>query len=204
MVITSIEPRRKGLSALYIDGEFAFKLDTETLLSYRFDVGKEITDEQLHEVVLQSDLKRCKDKALWLISFRDHSKKELFTKLRKDYCEESVEKAIARLEELGLINDECYATRLTHDLINLKHLSKRGVKEKLREKGIDRDLIDEILYSTEIDEREQIRIIIERKYKNSLNDEKTKRRCISALQRKGYSYSDIKSVLGEYSDIEEY
>ncbi len=28
MRITAIEPRRKGLSAVYIDGEFAMKLDT--------------------------------------------------------------------------------------------------------------------------------------------------------------------------------
>ncbi len=31
MRITAIEPRRKGLSAVYIDGEFAMKLDTQTL-----------------------------------------------------------------------------------------------------------------------------------------------------------------------------
>lgn len=203
MTITSIEPRKKGLSALYIDGEFAFKLDSEVLISNRFDVGKDITDEELHDVVLQSDNKRCKDKALWLISFRDYSKKELIQKLRKDYSEEAVLSCVSRLEELSLINDESYATRLSHDLVNIKHLSLRGVKEKLREKGIDKDLIDEIVSSLDIDEREQIRIIIEKKYKN-LSDEKTRRRCVSALQRMGFSYSDIKSTLNEYANTEDY
>ena len=33
MVVTAVEPRRKSFSALYIDGEFAMKLDTETLLA---------------------------------------------------------------------------------------------------------------------------------------------------------------------------
>ena len=41
MIITAVEPRKKGLSALYIDGEFAVKLDTEVLLAHRFDVGRE-------------------------------------------------------------------------------------------------------------------------------------------------------------------
>ena len=76
MQITAIEPRRKGLSALYIDGELAMKLDTEVLIAQRFDVGREITDEELRECVLASELKRCKDKAMWLISFRDHSLKD--------------------------------------------------------------------------------------------------------------------------------
>lgn len=204
MQITAIEPRKKGLSALYIDGEFAMKLDTEVLLAHRFDVGREIDDESLHECVLDSDRKRCKDKAMWLISYRDHSRKELFDKLKKDYPEDVAEAAVERMEELGLINDANYARRLTEDLISLKHLGERGIRQKLYEKGIDRDLIDEILEDTEVDEAEQIRAVIEKKYARNLDDEKVRRRAVSALQRLGFGYSSIKSVLNEYTDIEEY
>lgn len=201
MQITAIEPRRKGLSALYIDGEFAMKLDTEVLLAHRFDVGREIDDEQLHECVQASDSKRCKDKALWLISYRDHSRKELIGKLRRDFSEESCEKAVLRLEELGLIDDERYARRYAADLIELKNLSERGVRQKLYEKGIDRDLIDEIIEECIFDEKEQIRAVIEKKYARALNDEKGQRRCANGLARLGFSYSDIKSVMREYIEI---
>ena len=204
MQITAIEPRKKGLSALYIDGEFAVKLDTEVLLAHRFDVGRELTDEALHDCILDSDRKRCKDKALWLISYRDHSRKELFNKLKRDYPEDVCEAAVSRLEELGLINDASYARRYTSDLIHLKRLSARGVRQKLAEKGIDRELIDEILEETEIDEEAQIRAVIEKKYARDLGDEKTRRRAIAALQRLGFGYGSIKSVLNEYIDIEEY
>lgn len=204
MQITAIEPRKKGLSALYIDGEFAMKLDTEVLLAHRFDVGREIDDETLHECVQDSDTKRCKDKAMWLISYRDHSRKELFDKLKKDYPEDIAETAVNRMEELGLINDSRYARRYTADLINVKHLSERGIRQKLYEKGIDRDLIDEIIDETEIDEAEQIRAVIEKKYARGLDDEKIRRRAVSALQRLGFGYGSIKSVLNEYIDIEEY
>ncbi len=204
MQITAIEPRKKGLSALYIDGEFAMKLDTEVLLAHRFDVGREIDDEALHDCVLDSQLKLCKDKALWLISYRDHSRRELFDKLKKDYPEDVAEAAVTRMEELGLINDASYARRYTADLINVKHLSERGIRQKLYEKGIDRDLIDEILDETELDESEQIRAVIEKKYAGGLDDEKIRRRAVNALQRLGFGYGSIKSVLNEYTDIEEY
>lgn len=204
MQITAIEPRKKGLSALYIDGEFAMKLDTEVLLAHRFDVGREIDDEALHDCVLDSQLKRCKDKAMWLISYRDHSRRELFDKLKKDYPEDAAEAAVTRMEELGLINDSSYARRYTADLINVKHLSERGIRQKLYEKGIDRDLIDEILDETELDESEQIRAVIEKKYARGLDDEKIRRRAVNALQRLGFGYGSIKSVLNEYTDIEEY
>ena len=204
MQITAIEPRKKGLSALYIDGEFAMKLDTEVLLAHRFDVGREIDDEMLHACVLDSDTKRCKDKAMWLISFRDHSRRELFDKLKKDYPEDIAEAAVDRMEELGLVNDGRYARRYAADLIELKHLSERGIRQKLYEKGIDRELIDEILDEVEIDEAAQIRAVIEKKYARNLSDEKVRRRAVNALQRLGFGYAGIKSVLSEYIDIEEY
>ena len=75
MLVTAVEPRRKALSALYIDGEFAMKLDTETLLINHIKAGVEISDEQLHQLIEDSNNKRAKEKALWLISYRDHSKK---------------------------------------------------------------------------------------------------------------------------------
>lgn len=204
MQITAIEPRRKGLSALYIDGELAMELDTEVLIAQRFDVGREITDEELRECLIASELKRCKDKAMWLISFRDHSRKELVDKLRRDYSEDCCEQTADRMVELGLIDDERFARRYSADLINLKHLSYRGVRQKLAEKGISRELIDEVTGEPEIDEEQQIRTIIDKKYSRVMNDEKGRRRAYNALMRLGFSYRDIKSVMAEYTDTEEY
>ncbi|MBQ6499259.1 MAG: regulatory protein RecX [Ruminococcus sp.] len=204
MQITAIEPRRKGLSALYIDGELAMKLDTEVLIAQRFDVGREITDEELRECLIASELKRCKDKAMWLISFRDHSRRELVDKLRRDYSEDCCEQTADRMVELGLIDDERFARRYSADLINFKHLSYRGVRQKLAEKGISRELIDEVTGESEIDEEQQIRTIIDKKYSRVMNDEKGRRRAYNALMRLGFSYRDIKSVMAEYTDTEEY
>ena len=203
MQITAIEPRKKGLCALYIDGEFAMKLDAETVIAHRFDVGREISDEQLHECVTASSMKRCKDKAMWLISYRDHSRRELIDKLKRDYPADCAEAAATRLEELGLIDDGRFARRYAADLINLKRLSQRGVRQKLAEKGIDRELIDEVLEELCVDEREQLREIISKKYSRSLDSEKERRRVFSALSRMGYSYGDIKSAMAEYTELSE-
>ena len=204
MLITAVEPLKKGLCALYIDGELAMKLDAETVLAYRFDVGREIDDDQLHACVLASANKRCKDKALWLLSFRDHSRGELFDKLKRDFGDEAAESAVERCEQLGLINDRRYAERYAADLFHLKHLSERGIRQKLLQKGIDRDLIDEVLSEMDVDEDEALRALIEHKYARSLSDEKGRRRAVAALQRMGYSYSAIHSALREYIDPEEY
>lgn len=201
MLITAVEPRRKSMSALYIDGEFAMKLDTETLIANNISAGKEIDDEKLHSLIIESDNKRAKEKALWLISYRDHSEKELIDKIRRDYSEDSAVNAVARLKELGLVDDEKFARRYFKELTEgSRHLSPRGAKYKLLEKGIDRSLADMIADECEIDPREQIRIIIDKKYSNFNTDEKYRRRAVSGLQRKGFSWDDIKTVMNEYEE----
>ena len=199
MKITEIRPRRKGLSALFIDGEFAMSLDTQTLLENRFDVGREITDEELRDIIDQSNERRAKEKALRLISYRDHSKKELLDKVRRTSDEDSAEKAVERMEELGLVDDERFARRYAEQLIGSKHMSERGAVIALSQKGIDRELAEQIIEELSPDAREHIRIIIEKKYRN-LSDEKTKRRAVAALQRLGYRWDDIRSVLSEYDE----
>lgn len=199
MLITAIEPRRRAMSALYIDGEFAMNLDAQTLIENRFDVGREIDDDDLREIIRLSNERRAKEKALCLISYRDHSKKELTDKIRRTCDGESAEKAAERMEELGLVDDESYARRYAGQLLFNKHMSKNAAAYELARKGIDRELADEILDEIPFDESEHIRAVINKKYGN-INDEKTKRRAVAALQRLGYRWDEIKSVLEEYTE----
>lgn len=197
MKITDIRPRRKGLSAVYIDGEYALSLDTQTLLEHRIDIGREFDDEELHDLIESSNERRAKEKALWLISYRSHSKKELRDKISRTCDRQSAEKAVERMEELGLVNDRDYAERCAQTLIFTKHMSKRGAAMELRRKGIESEIIDEVLYDIEVDEREQIQAVIERKYPK-IDDEKIRRRAVAALQRLGYGWEDIKAVIESF------
>ena len=199
MLITAIEPRRKGLSALFIDGEFAMNLDTQALLENRFDVGREIDDEDLKEIIELSNERRAKEKALWLISYRSHSKKELTDKIRRTCDNDSAEKAVERMEELGLVNDEEFARQYARKLLIQKKMTKRTALFELSRKGIDKETAEAVLDEIDVDYRENIREIIEKKYKN-IQDEKIKRRAVAALQRLGYGWDDIKAVLYEYEE----
>ena len=197
MKITDIRPRRKGLSAVYIDGEYALSLDTQTLLEHRIDIGREFDDEELHDLIESSNERRAKEKALWLISYRSHSKKELRDKISRTCDRQSAEKAVERMEELGLVGDRDYAERCAQTLIFTKHMSKRGAAMELRRKGIESEIIDEVLDDIEVDEREQIQAVIERKYPK-IDDEKIRRRAVAALQRLGYGWEDIKAVIESF------
>jgi regulatory protein len=175
------------------------QVDTETLARSGLAVGDELDDEALHALLQASAEHRAHEKALYLLEHRAHSKKELADKIaRAEFDREAAQRAADRMEELGLIDDEDYARRLAQSLFGGKHFGARRVKQELRRKGIADDVIEAVLaeFSTARDETEEnIRAILERKYPGAWTDEKVRRRAVAALQRYGYGFEEIFSVL---------
>lgn len=199
MLITAIEKRRKMLSALFLDGEFAVNIDTETLLKFRYKIGMDITDEQLHELILASDVRRANEKALYLLEHRSHSKKELIEKIQRTTSKEAARSAANRMEELGLVNDEDFAKRYAAELLNRKGFASRRIQYELLQKGIDKEIVAQIMEELETNPVEKIKEIIEKKYLRYLQDEKGYRRAVNGLQRLGYRYEDIKRAISTFS-----
>lgn len=199
MTVTNLQKKRKYLTSVYIDFEYAVDLDTRVLEENRIMQNTEIDDDKLRYLISQSEHRRAKEKALWLISFRDHSSKELHDKLRKDYSEEVATDTVERMFELRLLDDESYARRLAKDLCS-KHQSPSNIRQKLIQKGIDRETAESIVEELDIDPVEEICALIEKKYSSKLSDEKDLRRTVAALQRAGYKWSDIKSGLSRFEE----
>lgn len=199
-MITAVEERKKGLSALFIDGEYAVSVDTVTLISSGFRAGREITDEELYDLINTSKISRAKEKALYLIEYRPRTRRELEEKLVPLYGEEAAGCAIERLEQLGLINDEDYAREYARSLIERKHYSARRAEFELMKKGIDKSLAEEIVDELSPDPSEQIARLLETKYSRCLDDEKGIQRTINGLKAMGFSWSDIRDVMSDYCD----
>lgn len=204
MELTAAEPRRKGLTQLYIDGEAAVKVDTEVFLLSKLKPGDQLTDEELHELIQASDARRAKEKALYLLEHRNHSKKELTEKIaRTAASREAAQAAADHMEELGLVDDQAFARSYAKDLFLRKRWGPLRVKQELRQKGIDPELIQELLeeYGDEEQQLESLRAVLEKKYPGWQEDEKIHRRAYAGLQRLGYSYQQIREGMsGQWED----
>lgn len=198
MRITLIRKGRRMYDYIYIDGEYFNKIDHETRVISGIKEGSNISELELSNLVRKSEEKRAKDKAFNLLSYRDHSKKELEDKLKRDYGEETAKAVADKMENLGLINDKNFAQRYAKELLYSKHYSARKAEYELTLKGIDRETASYIIENEAPDEVSQINILIKKKYKNINSDEKIKRRAIAFLQRYGYSWDDIKKALSLY------
>ena len=142
------------------------------------------------------DFEEAKEKALNLLEFRAHSRKELFDKLRRFTDAQTAGEVADALEEAGLINDEEYAYQCAHDLMELRFFGPNRVRQELSRRGISPETAEEAIFRTE----ERLRCLIERKYKNSLKDEKNIAKTINSLFRLGYGYDMIKNTLYEIKE----
>lgn len=192
MEITALEPRRHRLVQLFLDGEPAVKLDEETAASLR--PGQQLSDEELHELIARSDAARAKEKALYLLEHRPHSKRELEDKLARTVGREAAGQAAGRMEELGLIDDADYAHRLAEELAR-KGFAAPRIRQELLRRGIGRELAAGEAERAAAAPEDALHSLIERRFARQLGEEKGRRRAVAALQRMGYRWEEIRSAL---------
>lgn len=198
MIITAVEQRKKSMTALFIDGEYAVSIDTMTFTSSGKKTGSEITDEELYDLIENSKFNRAKEKALYLIEYRSRTKRELLDKLVPLFGENASLLAVERLEELGLINDEAYAREYAENLLFKKKFSRERASFEMTKKGIDKYVIEDILDELSPDPVEQIRQLLETKFSRNLSDEKGRAKTINSLRTMGYRWSDIQDAMNEF------
>lgn len=193
---------------IYLDGEYRATVDRDWWYSEKYRNCKDISEEELTELLGSVGFRRAYNKGLDLLSRRMHSEKELIRKLReKDFTEEAVENAVVRLKELSLLNDEKYAEMLVRHLYETKHYGEKRIFQELHIRGIDRETAQNALLALDKDEINSIVLLLEKKFKGKFADEKGKQRTVAALLRYGYSYSDIKrafELIQDNSEVEDY
>ena len=130
----------------------------------------------------------------------DYSEKALYDKLvQKGFDKKASSAVVAKLVELGLLNDHRYAENLAVRLADQGN-SKRAALQKMLSKGVTYDLAKEVLSETETDEVRRILTLIEKKYSAKLQDPDNFQKVYAALVRRGFSYGDVKTALKKYKE----
>jgi regulatory protein len=118
------------------------------------------------------------------------SRSELATKLaRKQVPDEVAERLLDRFEEVGLVDDEAFARDWVRSRQAGRGLARRALTVELRRKGVDPQVVDEVVQEVDPDdEMETARRLVRRKLPSLRRfDEVTQvRRLTGMLARKGY------------------
>lgn len=203
--ITKVEKQKNNDNrySIYLDDEFAFGVHKDILIKYELLKGKEIEDDFINEVIKAKEQSKANNYALKLLSYRSKTSKEILKKMReKGYDQVTINNSVGFLEKLGYVNDRQYALNFVREKVNIQKLGRKRLEFELFKKGIDQDIVNDVI-SELVDTNEEYRRALEiglKKLNSSYkNDDKQAqyRKLGGYLQRKGYNYDVVKKVLDE-------
>jgi SOS response regulatory protein OraA/RecX len=205
--VTALEkiPRLKGWFDLVFDGKVSFPVNEELILKYLIRIGEQYLPGKIKEIRQQGEYMFLKKKALDALARRRLSEKELRRKLRKQpKVSTYIDRLINDLKGLGLIDDQTYAAAVIHTLQAGGAKSKRYIKSKLYQKGVDTETTEKAVDGelADYDETEAAMIIATKKYRSvkDLPTLKAKKRIADFLRGRGFGWEDISNALDKLFD----
>jgi len=127
---------------LLLDDEYQITTSTTFWAEHYLPDGTEISEDDWQRLVQQINERKALNKAVELLSHRDHSAKELRDKLLRTADSDAADKAVAQMLDAGYLDDEKYARRLVRHLIEDKKCSAYHARQECQKRGIDREIID--------------------------------------------------------------
>jgi regulatory protein len=156
MRITALEPQVNNPERinLYVDGRFLLGVNAAIVLQLGLRLEQELSPSQLELLQSEEAEQRAVDRALNYLSYRPRSREEVRRYLRrKETTPEIIETALARLDRLDFVNDRTFSGFWIESREQFSPRGARALKNELRMKGVERDIVDEMVNDEQDEER---------------------------------------------------
>src|SRR5260221_7222106 len=156
MRITTLEPQANNPERinLYVDGRFLLGVSATIVLQMELQLGQELLPDQLEMLGRGEGAERAVVRALNSLSFRPRSREEVRRYLRrKETPPEIIDAALARLDRLDFVNDHSFAEFWIGTREQFSPRGARALKNELRMKGVDREVVNELVDDEQDGER---------------------------------------------------
>lgn len=208
-IVTSIEPQKHATTrySIFLDGEFAFGIGRDLLLESGIAKGEFLDQDRLDAILAKDAVDRAVSAAMRALDQRMQTGKELRTRLvRKGFEPETIDIALEKLAAWGYLNDERFAELWIENRLSHRPRGKRMLEQELRQKGVDRAIVQDTVASMEIDDRAAALDLANKRLRSvqGLPADEQKKKLTGILARRGFDYSTIRAtvetVLGEPLD----
>ncbi|OWA33828.1 RecX family transcriptional regulator [Saccharibacillus sp. O16] len=164
-----------------------------TMIRYGMTKGSFFSKENVFEIIRDNERQIAYAQALNYLSFQARTSGEIEKKLlEKEIDPEAAAETVRRLEEERLIDDASYAQEWAKQRVTGRKKGKVLVKQELRRKGIDQELIEEALDA--LGDEDELNSAVElaaKKWRTTKGELwERKRKTAAFLMRRGFS-SDI-------------
>lgn len=206
MIVVGVRPARQSRVTVCMDTGEEFIMDKKTWEESPFRVDSSLSTEQLEALLKESDHRRAQSRAVYLLSKRDFSRRELEQKLcrekgryvaeKKDLARETA----AYMEELGYVDDAAYAARLAERYSAERLYPKRRILQKLMEKGIARATAEEAVAAVQTEDADLALEFLIRKRYTVPDEQREADRIAAALARYGFGGEDIRRAMRRWME----
>jgi regulatory protein len=209
-VITRIseQKRRANRRNIYLDGQFAFGCNLNVVAKFRLREGMNLSAEQVAAIQQGEVRQECFDQAMKFLQRRLHSRSELQKKLaRREYGDAIVATVLDDLARLGYVDDERFAKTKALSAAQHKQHGRRRAFLELMKSGVKNTVaaraVEDVYEAT--DSLALARKLAQKRAPSlrKLDPLVARRRLVGMLQRRGFTYDDIRPVVDEvlgYSD----
>lgn len=201
------QKRNPSRCSIFLDGSFAFGCSMDLILACNLHKGKVITDDVRRDLLAREEIMQLKQKALAYATYKPRTAEQVRKKMvEKGYAPEEAVQAVEFLQEFGYLDDREFARMFIRDYLQRKPAGRQKLAEELRKRGVQPFDIDDALAEAfpENDTLELARRAAEKKLRSlaSRPPEKRKQALVQYLQRQGFAWDVIRSLLDDL-DIEE-
>lgn len=194
--IERIQPslHKKDRVLVYLTGGRLLRITPEELLRFDLRPGMDLAEDVLEELYRAAARSLTRQQAAEMAGRRMLSQKELSDRLVKKGTDPQEAQETARwLADLGAVDDAAYAG------VIVRHYAAMGygpgrVRQELQHRGVPRELWDDALAQLP-DPEEAIDRFLTAKLRGKTPDRATLQRLSAALQRRGFSWQDIRPAL---------
>lgn len=184
---------KKGRVLVFLEDGACLKITEQELLDFGLRAGDRLDEAALDRLKEAAGVSDTKAAAADLIGRRAMSRRDLEKKLREKGASEAEARYAAEwMEAIGAINDAEYAALLARHCADLGYGPAR-IREKLREKGVPRELWEDAVEALPPAE-ERIDRFLERRLQGRAPEEREKKRLSDTLLRRGFSWEEVRSA----------
>ena len=197
MQITELRKQKgkKDMFSLFADGKFVCSLNEFCIYKNRLTVGAEINNDTLNKIQCESMGDVAFTLSLDLLSTTLKTTKQMEEYLqKKGFLPLVIEQVLQKLCDYGYLNDrffaECFVQQKSHSVGKFK------IKNELKLKGIDNQILDEVLQN--VTDQDDVILGLAQKFlkKRELTPDTFNKLC-RHLCSKGFGWDEINRVVSK-------
>lgn len=195
MKITKIE-KKKRLYLLEVDESEKLYVTEDTIVRFMLTKGMVLDEETLKEIQIFAQFSHGKNLALYHISFKQRTEAEVRKYLTEhEISSEIIGQVLETLKEDRWIADAKYVENFISQNMNNGDKGPFVLKQKLLQKGIAAQLIDQEMERADFSElAEKVGQKLVKKYQAKLPAKALKDKVVQALSNKGFSFSQAQAA----------